>query len=206
MHIRTLSVVVLGAAMAIGIWGPAGAGPNGAYEPNEFTVEKVVEGPVPPGAVFDVEVDCQLLNGVAHAETVATPATFQFDENGAPLGPNALAVGFGYQCTATETVTNGAIVSYACEVDNPVAIPLAAEPLETPIAECIDDQTVRFNYAPCSTAPAEACAGPTELIVEVLASGTITVTNTFEEEPPPDVAPDDVAADGVVAATPPFTG
>ena len=58
--------------------------------------------------------------------------------------------------------------------------------------ECLDDQTVMYNDSSGAT-------------------GTVTVTNTFDEEPPPAVdpaavAPAAVAPAGVVAARPAFTG
>lgn len=53
--------------------------------------------------------------------------------------------------------------------------------------ECLDDQTVMYNDSSGAT-------------------GTVTVTNTFDEEPPPAVDPAAVAPAGVVAARPAFTG
>ncbi len=155
---------------------------------NTVVVEKVVDGPVPPGAVFEVEVTCQgLPNGDAATEGVGVEI-FRFDENGDPIGVNSLSLGQGNVCTVVETVTNGASVSYACDTRVVNGIPAGAEgPPPAPVfVECVDSQTVHFY----DISGAEA---------------TFTVTNTFEEPPPPDVAPDDVAAD-VVAATPPFTG
>ena len=173
--VGTVAIVV--AVTAAGLLTPAAS----QSQQNTFTVVKVVEGPVPAGAVFEVTVDCEPTLSSPATEGFE-PQTFQFDETGDPIGDNSVEVGLFVDCTAEETVTNGATVSYACEVDSPnFDAPEGPSPF-VPV-ECIDDQTVHFD--------------------EVLAaSGTITVTNLFEEEPPP---PPEVVAD-VVTATPPFTG
>jgi hypothetical protein len=158
-----------------------------AQSGNTFTVEKVVEGPVPAGAVFEVTVECVSEQTGAPSEG-GTGGTVQFDETGTPLNQNTFSVGFFETCTAEETVTNGASVSYSCEVSQQATDPVEGRPQ----LECVDDQTVFFGDV-------------------ALANGTITVTNTFEEEPPPppppppDVEPDDVVPD-VVNASPSFTG
>jgi hypothetical protein len=182
MRIRTLAALITAALalLTVGLWSPAEAGGS-----NTFTVEKVVDGPVPEGVVFEVEVTCTpIFNNNSDATVSAAPeqSTFEFDANGDPLDTNTTTVGPGYECTAVETVTNGATVSYACEASAPVN---GAEP-EGPgngfvPAQCTDDQTVVFDDV----------SG---------AQGTVTVTNTFDE-PPSDAAPA-----GLVAARPTFTG
>ena len=177
--VGTVGLVV--ATAATGLLTPAA----GQSQVNTFTVVKVVEGPVPAGAVFEVTVTCQGAFPEAPPTEGGGQQTFQFDENGDPIGNNAVSVPAGVDCTAEETVTNGAAVGYACEVDFVVPTSGTADDEGNGFvpAECLDDQTVHFD--------------------DVLgASGTITVTNTFEEDPPP---PPDVVAD-VVTATPPFTG
>src|SRR5262245_19108873 len=180
---RTMLLAAVG-ALSLALAGfaipPSAEGQQG----NTFTVEKVVNGPVPDGAVFEVEVNCTSPDSAAEG----TSTTMQFDEDGNPLGSNSVLVVFFTTCTATETVTNGAEVTYACEVSQMIS----SGGDEGSQVECVDDQTVFFGDI-------------------VLATGTITVTNTFEEEPPPppppppDVEPDQDLPD-VVDATPPFTG
>lgn len=190
---RTTSFFALAFVAAVvaasGLVGPAGAG--GGAE-NEVVVEKVVAGPVPAGAQFEVEVSC-LNQDNGHGEPTVT--TLTFDETGAPVGVNSVVLNpASATCTVTETVTNGATVSYACSVQmTPVTPPSDADSNGAdaqggdPVA-CLDDQTVQF--------------------VDIdLAVGTVTVTNTFPEEPEPEAEADAAAAPaGVVAATPTFTG
>jgi hypothetical protein len=184
------------AVVAAGLFGVADS-ENGEY--NTFTVDKVVVGPVPDGAVFEVEVTCESIHMVEEAAGAAgvpvpAPVTMTFDDNGDPLDANMVSVPPGAKCHATETVANGAAVSYACVATPPVVEPWvtddSATPAEPEPVECTDDQTVEFHYI----------AG---------ATGTVTVTNTFEEpppvEPPPAAAPA-AAQTGVVAARPAFTG
>jgi len=177
---------VLAASAGFGLLSDAGAGPTPAV--NTFRVVKVLEGPVPAGAVFEVEVVCTPdINSAPSTELVAA-TTFEFDENGDPIGPDSVGVGLFETCTAEETVTNGAAVAYACQVSQVAG---AATEGSADVA-CVDDQTVHFGEV----------AG---------AEGLITVTNTFEAAPPPppppppDVLPDDDTP-GVVDATPTFTG
>ena len=67
------------------------------------------------------------------------------------------------------------------------AVPDTADPEADAPVECLDDQTVMYNDISDAT-------------------GTVTVTNTFDEEPPPAVDSAAVAPAGVVAARPAFTG
>ena len=178
--------ITIGVLMAAVVaFAPApGAGARQAA-PNTFTVVKEVVGPVPAGTVFEVQVECvPEINKAPDAEGVPL-TTFQFDENGDPIGPNTLNAGFFVTCHAEETEDGGAAsVAYACETS---VVDVAPEGDSQ--VQCVDDQTVFFGDI----------AG---------ANGTITVTNTFEPEPPPpppDVEPDDVVPD-VVNAAPSFTG
>jgi hypothetical protein len=200
----TAAAVALGAA---GLFGTADAGGNAQVYKTTFTVEKVVVGPVPDGAVFEVEVTCESLSLGAPGAGAATdpgPVTMKFDDNGDPLGMNMISPGFGYACTAVETVTHGAAVSYACAVPDPVVTPVAPTVNGHVLARCNGDQTVEFGGI---TADEGDSAEP-ELEIHG-AEGTVTVTNTFEEpppvEPPPATAPAAAQA-GVVAARPTFTG
>ena len=186
---RTAAAAVVLMGLGIALVGTSGAG-NGQ---NTFTVEKVVEGPVPDGAVFEVVVTCEEPNIEAAPAGSATPVTIRFDADGNPLDPNTVMAPFFGTCNAVETVDNGATVSYACATTDPVpdgAAPDADVPY-VPV-QCLDDQTVDYNDISGAT-------------------GTVTVTNTFEEEPPPAVAPAAAAPAaaapaGVVAARPAFTG
>jgi hypothetical protein len=153
---------------------------------NTFTVEKVVVGPVPAGTVFEVTVQCTGDPNDAPSEGIPA-SVFQFDENGDPIGANSLQTGLFVSCTATETDDGGAAsVSYACAVANPPRSPADEQAEGNSQVQCVDDQTVHYG---------EVVGG----------EGTITVTNTFEAAPPPDVEPDDVVPD-VVNASPSFTG
>ena len=184
-------IAVLAAVAAFGLAPDAGARQaEGPGTGNTFSVVKEVVGPVPAGTVFEVTVQC-VLDAPAAPDAELVPVTvFQFDEDGNPIGPNSVDVGFFETCTAEETDDGGAAsVSYACQT----AVPVANAPSEgNGQISCVNDQSVHYGDV----------SG---------ANGTITVTNTFEEEPPPppppppDVEPDDVVPD-VVNATPSFTG
>ncbi len=180
-----LLIAVAALALTVAVFGPFGAA-DAQQEQNSFTVVKVVDGPVPAGSVFEVEVTCTSKES-SPAEGFGS-TTMQFDENGDPIGANTITGGPFTNCTATETVTNGASVTYACSATFPSGSPGAPEGAP---AVCLDDQTVSFDNI----------GG---------AEGTITVTNTFAEPPPPPPPvvddDDDVVDDGVVTATPPFTG
>ena len=184
---RNISSVVLAFAAiitALGLIGPAGAG--GGSE-NEVVVVKSVVGPVPAGAQFEVEVSC-LNQDNGGSEPMVT--TLIFDETGAPVGNDSVVLGaLSATCTVTETVTNGATVSYACAVSathdgGTDAGTEGADPVS-----CLDDQTVQFMDID-------------------LAVGTVTVTNTFAEDPEPEAEAEaaEAAVAGIVSARPAFTG
>ena len=185
MRVKLSLLLAVGAlaVLAAGFLSPADAG-GGTV--NTFRVVKVVEGPVPAGTVFEVEVACTPDTPNAPAGEVGASATLQFDEDGNPIGADSIPSDFFESCHAEETEDGGAAsVSYACAVSQPTDAPDEGNSQLT----CVDDQTVHFG----DVANAE---------------GTITITNTFEAAPPPpppDVEPDDVVPD-VVNASPTFTG
>jgi hypothetical protein len=184
MRVKLSMLLAVGAlaALAVGFMSPADAG-RGAS--NTFRVVKVVNGPVPAGTVFEVEVACTTDTPAAPSEGGAS-ATLQFDEDGNPIGSDSIPADFFESCHAEETEDGGAAsVSYACEVSQQSDAPDEGNSQLT----CEDDQTVHYG---------DVAGG----------LGTITITNTFEAAPPPpppDVEPDDVVPD-VVNASPSFTG
>jgi len=185
MKVRTTAAALgaLALVATLGVFTPADAGQGSNV--NFVRVDKVVDGPVPEGTVFEVEVDCSATSGV--------PPTLKFDAAGVPLNSNTVFASIVDTCTVTETVTGGATVSYACQVDqgNDAGPRNVAEPAEPSwVAECTDSQTVDFGEVSGETV-------------------VITVTNTFEPEPEPEPErePEQEAAPaGVVAARPTFTG
>jgi len=208
MRIRSVAAI-LGALALVAVLGlviPADA-QNGNGPGNYVVVEKVVDGPVPEGTVFEIEVDCTPSAPVGSPEAEATPSvpdpppvTLKFDANGDPIGTDMVSAPLFGTCKVTETVDGGAsTVSYECAVPPPPNG--TADPEVNGVsAACKDDQTVAFG-----TPDAEQNA-EYELIG---AEGTVTVTNTFEPEPEPEpeTAPDSVARQpSVVAARPTFTG
>ena len=209
MRIRSVAAL-LGALALVAVLGlvtPADA-QNGNGSGNYVVVEKVVDGPVPEGTVFEIEVDCTSVNPAGSPEAEATPSvpdpdpvTLEFDANGDPLGTDMVSAPLYGTCKVTETDDGGAsTVSYECAVP-PLPNGTADPQLNGVPVECIDDQTVGFGR----TADAEENA-EYELIG---AEGTVTVTNTFDPEPEPEAetAPDSVARQpSVVAARPTFTG
>ena len=179
-----LSMLAAAAALlvlAVGTLTPADAGDD----VNTFRVVKVVQGPVPAGTVFEVEVTCTPDINKA-PEGSASVTTLQFDEDGNPIGNDSVGVDFFETCSAQETEDGGAVsVTYECAVSQQQGAPGEGDSQLT----CEDDRTVHYG---------DVAGG----------EGTITVTNTFEAlppPPPPDVDPDDVVPD-VVNASPSFTG
>jgi hypothetical protein len=202
VSMRTRSVAaVLGALALVAMLGlitPADAGLTEVD--NYVVVEKVVDGPVPEGTVFEIEVDCTPSAPVGSPEAEATPSvpdpdpvTLKFDANGDPLGTDMVSAPRYGTCKVTETVDGGAsTVSYKCAVPPLASGNAGSQAFES--VECIDDQTVGFGQLMAADGTAD---------YEIGAEATVTVTNTFEPEPEPETAP---AAAGVVAARPAFTG
>ena len=206
MRIRSVAALLgaLGLVAVLGLITPADAGRG---SDNYVVVDKVVDGPVPEGTVFEIEVDCTPSAPVGSPEAEATPSvpdpdpvTLQFDANGDPVGTDMVSAPRFGTCKVTETDDGGAsTVSYQCAVP---ALPNGtADPEVNGVsAACKDDQTVAFGT------PDAAETAEYELIG---AEGTVTVTNTFEPEPEPEpeTAPDSAARQpSVVAARPTFTG
>src|SRR5262245_6699204 len=106
---------------------------NGGESDNTFTVNKVVEGPVPPGTVFEVAINC-IGQGAS---------TMTFDEDGNPTSANSFEISPFTTCSATETEDGGAeSVSYQCDVTEPTNnAPTEGDSQ----VECVDDQTVFFG-------------------------------------------------------------
>jgi hypothetical protein len=162
------------ATLAVGV--PLAGATIGEAQVLSFTlmVKKVVIGPVPPGTTFTVTVSCSTQQPVAtrggasdattsttggsHAATDGFPTTITFNANGDPTTTNTGSLVAGESCTATETVTGGASVSYGCTTTNPGEM------------ACVSSQQVRVI--------------PDD---NVGAAATITVTNTFPPPPPPPV-------------------
>ena len=169
---------------------PEGNGGPIPLPEHELIVTKIVEGPVPPGTEFEVEVDCtELLKTEtegAGAEGQTFPVTLTFDEEG---GSQSVDVPFFTdECTATETADGGASsVVYGSEDQD----------CETTAT----DTDVTANYLDNDVA-AEPSGGQAQAI-----SCEVTITNTFEPEPEPVPEPEPAAAAvTVVQATPTFTG
>ena len=156
---------------------------------HELIVTKIVEGPVPPGTEFEVEVNCtELLKGTEGSAEggQAFPVTLTFDEQG---GSQSVDVPFFTdECTATETEDGGAssVVYGAGTGDDSCDV--------TPTAT-----DVTANYLDIELA-AEPSGVPEQTI-----SCEVTVTNTFEPEPEPEPEPQPAAV-AVVQVTPSFTG
>jgi hypothetical protein len=153
---------------------PAVGGTLGGAQVLSFTltVKKVVIGAVPPGTTFTVTVSCSIQQSTAtgaggsdvttsttggtRAATDGFPTTISFNANGDPTTTNTGSLVAGESCTATETVTGGASVSYGCTTTNPAEM------------ACVSSQQVRVI--------------PDD---NVGAAATITVTNAFPPPPPP---------------------
>ncbi len=103
---RSLLLLSIVAAFVLGVSViPAGAG-DLLFQP--IHIAKVVEGPVPEGTEFEVEVSCENSNGPTIDETLTFPAEGGLETVGGG--------GSSVDCTVTETVTGGATtVAYECE-------------------------------------------------------------------------------------------
>jgi hypothetical protein len=92
-------VVVLSAPIALMM--TAGTASGGEPRP-QLTITKVVDGPLPLGAQFVVDIEC--------TGSGADPDQVTF------TGPGSQTVNAGTKCAVEETETAGASVTYACEV------------------------------------------------------------------------------------------
>ncbi len=153
---------------------PAGAG---GPVTNSVTIDKAVDGLVPAGTTFTVEVTCSSI--LSPGSLAPTPTVITFDATGSPTSNNVVNAAAGQQCTADETVDGGAAaVDYACEITR-------GGTDQTPpfLGNCTGDNEVTF----------------TDVIGD---DATITVTNTFPMPTPEPVIP----AATAVQAPPTFTG
>jgi hypothetical protein len=153
-------LVLVSGPVAVMAASPAAGGADGRPQ---LTITKVVDGPAPPGAQFVVDIEC--------TGEGADPDQVTF------TGPGSQTVEAGTKCTATESETAGASVSYACEVTDEGGNP------ETTCGP--GDNQVQFFSA--------------------TAAATITVTNSFPSEPSQPPEPGAAPADPVAAAAR-FTG
>jgi hypothetical protein len=176
--IRIFAVVAM-AAGALGFAAlPSGAG---SLRINTVTVEKEVDGPVPTGTTFTVELVCES-QVVPHAEA-PTPEIITFNASGTATSENTFPVGEGMVCTATETDDGGATtVAYACDVTD-------GKP-----AVCSDDNQVSFD-----SLEDDATITVTNTFTAAPTTTTTTTTTTVP------LAPVTPAAQAVKAA-PAFTG
>ena len=141
-----------------------------------LVVTKIVEGPVPPGTEFLVEVDCPPIDRGASdvdPEVIENPRFLTFGEEGGSQELPAFI--FASECTITEIEDGGAdSVTYGGE-DIPGGCDVTASE-ENVVADFIEPVTCE-----------------------------VTITNTFPDAEPDDVVQDPVAAD-VVETQPTFTG
>ena len=108
------TVTLAGAALV-----PAGAGLRNGSAP--LTIEKEVDGVVPPDTEFTVKVECDNANIFTPNGPVAS-ATVDFDEKGHPDGSDTITFTNEGICTVTETHDGDAEdVSYECEGQFPEA-------------------------------------------------------------------------------------
>jgi len=149
-----------------------------------LTINKVVDGPVPPGTTFSVLVACDgdIIDdgmGVPEAGGLSaqgkgpggiSSAVLTFDETGAPTSaPNPIGfVGPG-SCSVTETAAGGAAtVAYACDGQIPVE--------EEPVAK--DGPSAQGGGM--FTNPCGSTAGGVTVSIEAPDQfAVVTVTNTF---------------------------
>jgi hypothetical protein len=141
-----------------------------------ITVTKVVKGPVPAGTTFTVSVQC------TGGSFKGGPVIITFDEHGTLTSGTNVVDGLPatITCTATETVTGGATVTYACATEG-------------------NDETDQDGSS--ATCPSGATGNVIHFSDVIGDSGTVQVTNTFTAPPTPPTEP---AAEVVV--TPALTG
>lgn len=151
---------LIGVLLVAGVLVVPGVADAGKGDPVTLNVTKVVEGPVPDGTTFDVQIDCDVTNpDSADAEGGPTTQTITFDATG---GTQAVSVPqFQPTCTITETDDGGAVtVVYAQDV---------------PSDDEFCDYTVGEGSIDVSYSRALECS--------------VSITNTFEAEPLPPAPP-----------------
>lgn len=163
---RGVTRVLVGAVFVVGVLAlPSLVQAQEGTEPVTLNVTKVVDGPVPDGTTFDVQIDCDVTVGpAADAEGGPTTQTITFDATG---GTQSISVPqFQPTCTITETVDGGAeTVVYAEDV---------------PSDDDFCEYSVGADSIGVSYSRAEQCS--------------VSITNTFAEAPapPPAVDPADI--------------
>ena len=173
----TAGIVVL---CAMALPGVGGAVPVPIV--NELVVTKIVEGPVPPGTEFVVEVDCSSpIKTGAGAEGFDDPDPIVFGEEG---GSETIQIPpFVDECTVTETDDGGAS-----------SVVYGGEDNGCDITATDSDVTADFpGFAP----GADPSGGPPPIVGVTC---EVTVTNTFD--PPPEPAPAAQPAANAAAAVP----
>jgi uncharacterized protein DUF5979 len=147
-------VVVLG--LVGGLASSAGAGGNVT-----LTVEKVVNGPVPPGTTFTVDLNC-----TDDPDVGATTMTFDENGNPVPAGSNvvmwtSIPVG-GLDCTPTEQPSD-ATASYSCTADGVVeceSVGPQSEPINVSIGGTGSGTVTVTNSFPEPASPPEPAPLP----------------------------------------------
>ena len=153
--------IVLGVVLVAGVVAVPGVAGAGKSDPVTSNVTKIVEGPVPDGTTFDVQIDCNTAQvDLADAEGGPTTQTITFDAAG---GTQAIEVPqFQPECTITETDDGGAVL-VACS---------SAEP---------SDPSSASSARPRCRSRSRT-AGPRKC--------SVSITNTFEAvSPPPPAEP-----------------
>jgi hypothetical protein len=188
MHIKLIIAAVIFSLVTV-VSGPAFVGAQNT-DPFVVKVTKVVEGYTPgaggPGFVgpYGVTVTCGSATvarmGIEDGRTIFS------DDPQFSFGP----IAFNDECVVTEFDDGGPTSNGQPSGLGPDTITYACE--ATMDTTCVNDRTVAFDVSDAGGV------------------GSITITNTFEPEPPPGVggaAPDAAAAPpGAVAAQPAFTG
>jgi hypothetical protein len=185
---KVLGVMVVASALVALTALPAGAGLDAA----PLTVRKVPVGPVPAGTQFVVTIACA--EPIISTDNGSVSSTqLVFDAQGNPVGPDTVEFSDFGTCTVTETQTGGAAsVVYECEGSF------------TPGGLGSEGGGGRFGLR--NGPPRRVCetSGPqsepiTMHIVSPAQNATVTVTNTFVAQPPPEPA-------AAVEDAPRFTG
>jgi hypothetical protein len=179
-----VSVAVLG---VVGFGTTAQAGLAGIDAP--LNIVKTVSGPVPDGATFTAQLQCDSKIIVIPGGTTDT-VTVTFDSTGQPTSQDQYGFDDPGTCTVTETVNGGAATTtFACEGTAGATGSFTGQAIvEDPI---------------CPTAGPQ----PTSITVNIVNPGqsaTVTIANTFVAPTPPPVEQPQVAP--AVVTQPTFTG
>jgi hypothetical protein len=179
------AVTLAGAALV-----PAGAGIRPGSAP--LTIEKEVDGVVPPDTEFTVKVECDNANIFTPNGPPVASATVDFDEKGHPDGSDTLTFTNEGTCTVTETHDGDAEdVSYECEGQFP-EVSAPSEGFAGAQQDGVAD--------PCGGVFGPQEKPITVFIEDATQFATVTVTNEF----PDPVTPAPAAQ--ALAVSPTFTG